>query len=118
MFGEIAVVLFNLNKHTAEIAEVQDATAKLTSFMQYSLGLALRQTEFENFFKLLPPSLQQEVRTVIFDHVLLLNPIITSRLQIEESLLPRLNTRYCQPQEEQTLMFRRYWDLLCLSIRR
>ena len=113
MFGEIAVVLFNLNKHTAEIAEVQDATAttmthmqlspslksKLTSFMQYSLGLALRQTEFENFFKLLPPSLQQEVRTVIFEHVMVLNPIIAGHRQIEASIIRRLNTCYCQPEE-------------------
>lgn len=113
MFGEIAVVLLNLSKRTAKMAEAQSASAttmanmqlspvlqgKVTSFMQHSLGLALRQAEFVNFFKLIPPSLQQEVRTALFQDVILLNPIVTGRQRIKISLLHRLNTHYFQPEE-------------------
>ena len=113
MFGEVAVVLINLNKRTAEIAEVREATTttmgnmqltsnlqgKLAEFMQYSLGLSLKQAEFERFFKLLSPSLQKEVGMLTFERVIKLNPAIAGNNIFETSILLRLTTRYCQPEE-------------------
>ena len=114
MFGEIAVVLFNLNKKNALIAEVQNASAdimlnmklknrlqaKISLFMRYSHGLARKQTEFEEFFSYISPSLKQEVRSFIFAHVMLLNPALTGHEQIQQSVLRHLDTLYCQPEEK------------------
>jgi CRP-like cAMP-binding protein len=113
MFGEVAVVLMNLNKRTAEVAEARAATTttmgnmqlsaelrgKLAEFMQYSLGISLKQAEFERFFKLLPLSLQKEVGTLTFERVIKLNHAIAGNNLFEISILHRLTTRYCQPEE-------------------
>lgn len=114
MFGEIAVVLFELNKGNELIAEVQNAAStsmlnlklkarlqlKISRFLRYSHGLARKQTEIVSFFSLLPPSLKQEVRAILFEHVMLLNPALANHAQIQASVLRRLETLYCQPEEK------------------
>ena len=114
MFGEIAVVLFELNKGNALIAEVQNAASttmlhlklkarlqvKISGFLRYSHSLARRQSEFVSFFGLLPPSLKQEVRAIIFEHVMLLNPALANHAPIQVSVLRHLKTLYCQPEEK------------------
>lgn len=114
MFGEIAVVLFGLNQENELISEVQNAASttmlnmklknrlqvKISLFLRYSHGLARRQAEFVSFFSLLPPSLKQEVRAIIFEHVMLLNPAVANHVQIQTSVLHRLETLYCQPEEK------------------
>lgn len=114
MFGEIAVVLFDLNKKISLISEVQDAAtttmtnigldsalqAKVISFMRYSQGRARHQEEFEEFFRLLPPSMKQEVRAITFERLLVLNPALIGHDQIQTHLLHRLQTLYSQPEEK------------------
>ena len=114
MFGEIAVVLFDLNKHTTLMTEIQDAAsttmtnmhldsalqAKIISFLRYSQGRSRQQAEFEEFFRLLPPSMKQEVHACIFERVLVINPVISTHTEIKSSVLHRLQTLYCQPEEK------------------
>jgi len=114
MFGEIAVVLFDLNKKSSLISEVQDAAttamtnigldsglqAKIGAFLRYSQGRARHQAEFEEFFRLLPPSMKQEVRAITFDRLLVLNPALVGHDQIQTHLLHRLQTLYSQPEEK------------------
>ena len=113
MFGKIAVVLFNLNSKQAELAEIQDASAttmmnmRLPAFLQSKVIAYLitthsdthNQSEFEEFFRILPRSLQQEVQFVTFKPSLLLDSGLSHHPSLFGSVLRRLTNLYCQPEK-------------------
>ena len=112
MFGEVAVVLFNLNVKSARIIEIQDAAVtsmthmelapalqrRVADFLVSSQGWVTRQTEFEDFFKILPPSLKQDVRAFLFNKTISDHPRLSQHGEISSSILHRLSNLYCQPE--------------------
>ena len=112
MFGKIAVVLFNLNAKNAEQVEIQDAAAttmmhmrlpsqlqsKVLAYLTITQADTISQVEFEDFFRVLPPSLQQEVLCVIFKRSLMLDTGLSSHPALFNSVLRRLTNLYCQPE--------------------
>ena len=117
MFGKIAVVLFNLNAKIAESVEIQDAAStsmlnmhlpaqlrqKVISYLMVTHADSMNQSEFEDFFRILPPSLQQEVRCVIFKGSLMLNSGLNAHPAVFGSVLRRLTNLYCQPEQSVTV---------------
>lgn len=114
MFGEIAVVMFDLSKKTDRLATIQDAMTttmanvhlstklqrKIVMFFTSMMGSITLQTEYEEFFAVIPPSLQQEVRAVVFEPVLLHNSVLHGHMQISASILHRLSQLFCHPELE------------------
>ena len=112
MFGEISVVLFNLNLKAARITEIQDAAVtsmtnmqlspalqtRVADFLVASQGWVTRQTEFEEFFKILPPSLKQDVRAFLFNKAISGHALLSQHNEISISILHRLSNLYCQPE--------------------
>ena len=112
MFGEISVVLFDLNLKVARITEIQDAAVtsmanmqlapqlqtRVADFLVASQGWVTRQTEFEEFFKILPPSLKQEVRAFLFNKVINSHILLSQHSEMANSILRRLSNLYCQPE--------------------
>lgn len=113
MFGKIAVVLFNLNAKIAESVEIQDAAStsmlnmhlpaklqrRVIAYLMVTHADSMNQSEFESFFRVLPPSLQQEVRCVIFKSSLMLNSGLNAHPAVFGSVLRRLTNLYCQPEQ-------------------
>lgn len=113
MFGKIAVVLFNLNSKTAELAEIQDASAttmmnmhlpaslqgKVIAYLMTTHSHSLSQGQYEDFFQLLPRSLQQEVHCVVFKPSLLLDKGLCQHPALFGAVLRRLTNLYCQPEK-------------------
>jgi len=112
MFGEIAVVLFNLNLKATRITEIQDAAVtsmtnmqlspklqtRVADFLVSSQGWVTRQTEFEEFFKILPPSLKQDVRSFLFNKAINFHILLSQHAELSNSILRRLSNLYCQPE--------------------
>jgi len=112
MFGEISVVLFNLNLKAARITEIQDAAVtsmtnmqltpqlqtRVADFLVASQGWVTKQTEFEEFFKILPPSLKQDVRAFLFNKAISGRSLISQHSELSISILHRLSNLYCQPE--------------------
>jgi len=113
MFGKIAVVLFNLNAKTAELAEIEDASAttmmnmqlpaylqnKVIAYLVTTHSHSLGQGQYEDFFKMLPRSLQQEVHCVVFKPSLMLDKGLSHHPALFGSVLRRLTNLYCQPEK-------------------
>lgn len=113
MFGKIAVVLFNLNAKIAESVEIQDAAAtsmlnmrlpvqlqsKIISYLMVTHADSMDQNEFDNFFRILPPSLQQEVRSEVFKSSLMLDSVLSAHPGVFGSVLRRLTNMYCRPEQ-------------------
>jgi len=112
MFGEIAVVMFDLSRKTGRLAEIQDAMTttmanirlstklqrKIVMFLTSMLSSITIQTEYDEFFAVIPPSLQQEVRSVVFEPVLLHNTVLRGHMRLSASILHRLSQVFCQPE--------------------
>lgn len=112
MFGEIAVVLFNLNLRATRITEIQNAAVtsmtnmrlsqelqtRVADFLVSSQGWVTRQTEFEEFFNILPPSLKQDVRISLFNQAINFHILLSQHAELSNSILRRLSNLYCQPE--------------------
>lgn len=112
MFGEIAVVMFDLSRKTDRLAAIQDAMTttmanirlstnlqrKIVMFLTSMLSSITIQTEYDEFFAVIPPSLQQEVRAVVFEPVLLHNTVLHGHMRLSASILHRLSQVFCQPE--------------------
>ena len=112
MFGEIAVVLFDLNRKTLRLSAIQGAMTttmanielstalqrKIVMFFTSMLNSITLQMEYEEFFAIIPPSLQQEVRAVVFETVLLHNNVLKGHMRMSAAILHRVTQRFCQPE--------------------
>ena len=114
MFGEIAVVISDMNIKSQKISEIQDAAAtsmvnmhmdpdlseKISAFLESNQSTFLQFSEFTELFERLSPSLKQEVRSKIFARVIRLNPVIANRSKLADFILMRLTNSYCQPEKK------------------
>lgn len=113
MFGELAVVLFNLNQRSAKITVIQNAAIttmgnmrldhdlqrNIINYLIDGQGSLLKQQESEEFFALLPPSLLQEVRSVLFQNVILRKSSVRKHPSAAQSILFRLGNLSSQPEQ-------------------
>jgi len=113
MFGELAVVLFDLNQRSAQITIIQNASIttmgsmRLDPVLQRNIvnylidgqGSLLQQQDSEEFFALLPPSLLQEVRSILFKKVILGKSSVRKHPSAAQSILFRLGNSNNQPEQ-------------------
>jgi len=114
MFGEIAVVLFTLNQRSRKMAAIQEAAATtmvnmhlrpslhraVMSYLVSSQASVRKQTEFEEFFLCLCPSLKQEVLSFLFTYAISLNPAVSQDAEIADRIITKLKYQYCRPEEK------------------
>lgn len=113
MFGEIAVVLLNLNQQSVKIATIQEAAATtmvnmrlksslrraIAAYLVSSQAFMRKQAEFEEFFLGLNPSLKQEVISQLFAQTIGLNSVASQDTEVADQIITKLAYKYCQPEE-------------------
>lgn len=114
MFGEIAVVLFDLSSQRGKLLTIQEDIQTSMANMQLSRelrsrvirfllsmqGAILKQSEYQRFFEVLPPSLKHVVHAFLYQSVLTRNPALAAHSDIAREVLEFLNIRHCQPEEK------------------
>lgn len=114
MFGEIAVVLFDLNSKLGKVRDIQEdiqttmanmqlpleLRGRVTGFLMSMQSAILQQSEYQKFFEGLPPSLKHVVHTFLYQGVLTRNPALAAHSDIAREVLGYLNVRHCQPEEK------------------
>lgn len=114
MFGEIAVVMFNLNGSSKKIATIQEAAAttmvnmhiqvplhrSVMAYLVSSQASMRKQTEFEGFFVSLSPSLKQEVLSFLFFQAISLNPAASQDTEVADWIITKIKYKYCRPEEK------------------
>ena len=114
MFGEIAVVLFDLNSKLGKVRHIQEdiqttmanmqlsmeLQGRVTGFLLSMQGAILQQSEYQRFFEGLPPSLKHVVHAFLYQSVLTRNPALAAHSDIAREVLGYLNVRHCQPEEK------------------
>jgi CRP-like cAMP-binding protein len=117
MFGEIAVLMSNLNVKVTRFEEVMESAQTTMKNMKLDEGLQLRvsdyllstqsvlaqQDEFEKFAKYISPSLQQEVNEHIYKHLIPLSPLLQTHTKAVQPLIHLLKPRFLRPEAALTV---------------
>jgi len=113
MFGNMAVLMSNLNLRQTKFQENQNAVntamknMKLPEKLQQTISDYLIYTEasianleeFQTFESLISPSLYREVLEQLYSKIISQNEIFGSSDSIKEFTVPRLHPQFCKPEE-------------------
>ena len=114
IFGNLAVILQQLNRKTSSFHEKMENTSATMRNMSIPEDLQTRiqaylistqstldqQKEFDTFLQILSPSLRNEVTKHIFQECILSNDIFGGRNEIIDIILHDLNTKLFLPEDE------------------
>jgi CRP-like cAMP-binding protein len=117
MFGEIAVLLSNLNIKVMRFEEIIDSAQttmknmKLDEWLQLQVSdylvstqsVVAQQDEFTKFTKIISPSLQQQVNEHIYKLLVPLSPLLQSHTKAVQPLIHLLKPRFLRPEAALTL---------------
>jgi len=114
LFGEMTVVMSNLSRKSIKMDNIQDSVntammnmklskelrIKVNDFLIASHGSLDRQSEFEQFFKILSPSLEREVNAFIYKPIAEQNVLLGGNQDLADFVLHHLSNLFCQPEQE------------------
>jgi voltage-gated potassium channel len=114
--GEMAVISTSLNRKATRFAEIADNANTTMKNMKLPEDLQLRifdyliatqnileyKDELERFEKIIPPSMQQEVRSKIYRSIVDNNLFFSENPALSQSITKLFKTRFCQPDEALT----------------
>lgn len=114
LFGEMTVVMSNLSRKSIKMDNIQDSVntammnmklskelrIKVNDFLIASHGSLDRQSEFEQFFKILSPSLEREVNAFIYKPIAEQNVLLIGNQDLADFVLHHLSNLFCQPEQE------------------
>jgi voltage-gated potassium channel len=114
--GEMAVISTSLNRKATRFAEIADNANTTMKNMKLPEDLQLRifdyliatqnileyKDELERFEKIIPPSMQQEVRSTIYRSIVDNNLFFSENPALSQSITKIFKTRFCQPDEPLT----------------
>lgn len=112
--GEMAVISTSLNRKETRFAEIADSANTTMKNMKLPEELQLRifdyllatqnilefKDELEHFEQIIPPSLQQEVRSKIYYSIIENNYFFRENPTLSQSITKTFKTRFCQPDED------------------
>ena len=114
LFGEMAVLMSNLNRRQTQFQEIldgalttmhnmklpQELTNKILDYITSTQSSLSAQEEYETFQKFISPSLQQEVSACIYDPIISMNEVLKSESRLTKMLVHKLNNKFAKPEEE------------------
>lgn len=113
VIGEMAVISSNLNRKATRFGEIADNANTTMKNMKLPNSLQLKifdyliatqnilefKEELEAFEKIIPPSVQQEVRASIYKGIVQGNSILSKNSQLAEAMTRLFKSQFCQPDE-------------------
>lgn len=114
MFGEMAVLMTNLNRRETEFQEILDGalvtmhnmklpeelTNRVLGYITSTQSVHSQQEEYKTFQKHISPSLQQNVTACIYSHILKMNYILQSENKFATDLVKKLKNVFKKPEDE------------------
>jgi len=111
--GEMAVISTSLNRKATRFAEIADNANTTMKNMKLPEDLQLRifdyliatqnileyKDELEHFEQIIPPTLQQEVRSKIYNSIVDNNEFLMENQALSICITKVFKTRFCQPDE-------------------
>ena len=114
LFGEIAVLMSNLNRKSTRFQEVQDTAntamknmklpesvqIKISDYLIYTHAMLDTQEEYDRFESNLSPSLKEDVNKIIYGRIIDSNVIFRGNDEIGQFITNRLKNFFSKPEEE------------------
>ena len=114
LFGEMAVLMSNLNRRQTQFQEILDGALttmhnmnlpqnlmdEILDYITSTQSSLSAQEEYETFQKFISPSLQQKVSSQIYEPIISSNYILLSEDNLTDMLLSKLNNCFTKPEEE------------------
>ena len=113
MFGNMAVLMDNLNMRQTKFQEQQNSAntamknmkiseelqQKISDYLIYTEATMASQRDFETLYSLISPSLYNKVLHCLFEAILKQNPVLKKDKRMAEFILPKLKPHFCKPEE-------------------
>ena len=114
MFGNMAVLMSNLNMRQTKFQEKQNAAntamknmrlpeklqQTISDHMIYTEATMSSREEFDLFKSLISPSLYREVLDELYQKIIIQNSLIGNASYIRDFIVPRLDPLFCKPEED------------------
>jgi len=114
IFGQMSVVMSNLNKGSQKFSELQDQIGtsmtnlnlpdslqiEIIDFFNSSYSILDRQTDYQKLIGMLPPSLKKKTNKFIFGAMLEANLILAGSKKLRKFAVANLSSAFKQPESE------------------
>lgn len=114
LFGEMAVLMSNLNRRSTHFQSILDSTLTTMGNMKLPKPLANKildyitatqhslsaQEEYETFQKYISPGLQRQVSVCIFEPVVKCNEILRKEPKVADFIVQKLQSLFTKPEED------------------
>lgn len=127
LFGQMAVLVANMNKRTDKFNQVLDSVSttmsnmklpenlqiKISDFLMNTYHIIAQQSEYDHFMKSLPPSLQHKVNKKLFKMIIKKNRLF--KFLPPEFLITKMESRFYQPEANVVSQFEVGNDMFFIS---